>query len=58
MAKFVVEVLPLTNVEPHPNADRLDLAVVGNFRVIVEKGAYRPNDLVAYIPEGRCFRTR
>ena len=44
--------LPLTNVEPHPNADRLDIAVVGNFRVIVPKGAYRPNDLVAYIPEG------
>lgn len=52
MAKFVVEVLPLTNVEPHPNADRLDLAVVGNYRVIVQKDAYRPNDLVAYIPEG------
>ena len=52
MARFMVEVLPLTNVEPHPNADRLDLAVVGNYRVIVPKGTYRPNDLVAYIPEG------
>lgn len=52
MAKFVVEVLPLTTVEPHPNADRLDLAVVGNYRVITPKGEYRPNDLVAYIPEG------
>ena len=38
MATFVVEVLSLTAVEPHPNADRLELAVVGNFRVIVRKG--------------------
>lgn len=52
MAKFVVEVLPLSNVEPHPNADRLDLAVVGAYRVIVQKGEYRPGALVAYIPEG------
>ncbi|MGH2515285.1 MAG: RNA ligase (ATP) [Ktedonobacterales bacterium] len=51
MATFTVEVLPLTDVEPHPNADRLDLAVVGNYRVVVQKGQFRPNDLVAYIPE-------
>jgi hypothetical protein len=29
MATFVVVVLPLTAVERHPNADRLELAVVG-----------------------------
>src|SRR5260370_7359704 len=51
MARFVVEVLRLTNVEPHPNADRLDLAVVGNYRVIVAKGSFHTDDLVAYIPE-------
>ena len=51
MATFVVEVLPLTAVEPHPNADRLELAVVGNYRVIVRKGEFRAGDLVAYIPE-------
>jgi RNA ligase (TIGR02306 family) len=51
MATFVVEVLPLTAVEPHPNADRLELAVVGNYRVIVRKGEFHAGDLVAYIPE-------
>jgi RNA ligase (TIGR02306 family) len=51
VARFVVEVLRLTNVEPHPNADRLDLAVVGNYRVIVAKGSFHTDDLVAYIPE-------
>lgn len=51
MARFLVEVLRLTDVEPHPNADRLDLAVVGNYRVIVAKGSFHTDDLVAYIPE-------
>jgi RNA ligase (TIGR02306 family) len=51
MATFVVEVLSLTAVEPHPNADRLELAVVGNYRVIVRKGEFHAGDLVAYIPE-------
>ena len=55
MATFVVEVLPLTAVEPHPNADRLELAVVGNYRVIVRKGEYRAGDLVAYIPEASAL---
>ncbi|MEO7076562.1 MAG: hypothetical protein ABI068_14810 [Ktedonobacterales bacterium] len=41
MATFRVEVLSLTTVEPHPNADRLDLAVVGNYRVVIPKGQYR-----------------
>ncbi len=51
MATFAVEVLPLRDVEPHPNADRLDLAVVGNYRIIIPKGRYHAGDLVAYIPE-------
>ena len=51
MATLVVEALPLTAVEPHLNAERLELAVVGNIRVIVRKGEYRASDLVAYIPE-------
>ena len=51
MATFEVEVLPLRDVEPHPNADRLDLAVVGNYRIIIPKGRYQAGDLVAYIPE-------
>ncbi len=58
MVRFAVEVLSLANVEPHPNADRLELAVVGNYRVIVGKNAFRPGDLVAYIPEGALLPDR
>lgn len=52
MSTFSVLVTRLTAVEPHPNADRLDLAVVGDYRCVVGKGLYKSGDLVAYIPEG------
>ena len=38
-------------VEPHPNADRLDLAAVGDYRCVVGKGSFKDGDLAAYIPE-------
>lgn len=51
MSAYAVPVLRLTAVEPHPNADRLDLAVVGDYRCVVAKGVYKAGDLVAYVPE-------
>lgn len=48
----LVPVIRLGGIEPHPNADRLDLAVVGDYRCVVGKGLYKGGDLVAYIPEG------
>ncbi len=51
MSTFRVDVLRLTDVVPHPNADRLDLAVVGAFTSVVPKGEYKTGDLIAYIPE-------
>lgn len=50
MSEFAVEVLPI-RIEPHPNADSIELAVVGAYRSVVQKGRYRDGDLVAYIPE-------
>ena len=38
-------------VEPHPNADRLELAGIGGYRAIVLKDQFKTGDLVAYIPE-------
>ena len=51
MAAFESRVYAL-GIEPHPNADRLELAAVGGFRSVVGKGAYANGDLAAYIPEG------
>lgn len=39
-------------IEPHPNADRLELAAIGGYRCVVLKGQFLPGELVAYIPEG------
>lgn len=51
MAHFDVLVRRLDAVEPHPNADRLDLAVVGGYRAVVGKGQFQTGDLIAYLPE-------
>ena len=51
MATFESRIHAL-RIEPHPNADRLELAAVGGFRCIVGKGSFADGDLAAYIPEG------
>ena len=38
-------------VEEHPNADRLEMAVVEGYRCVVGKGDFQSGDLAAYIPE-------
>lgn len=50
MATFEAKVYKLT-IEPHPNADKLELAVVGDYRAIVGKGLYKTGDLGVYIQE-------
>jgi len=39
-------------ITPHPKADRLEIAVVANHRVVVGKGDYQNGDLVLFFPEG------
>lgn len=51
MATFEAKVYKLT-IEPHPNADKLELAVVGDYRAVVGKGLYKTGDLGVYIQEG------
>jgi len=51
LASFAVPVLRLDRVEPHPFADRLDLAVIGGYNAIIGKDQFKAGDLVVYIPE-------
>jgi hypothetical protein len=51
MATFECKVYEL-RIEEHHNADALELAVVGDYRSIVRKGAYATGDMGVYIPEG------
>ena len=38
-------------MEPHPDADRLEIARVGGYACVVAKGQFRTGDLAAHIPE-------
>ena len=38
-------------LEPHPNADALELAAIGGYRAVVKLDEFKDGDLVAYIPE-------
>ena len=50
MSTFDCKVVPIT-ILPHPNAEKLELAQVADYRCVVGKGLYKTGDLVAYIPE-------
>lgn len=54
MSNFKVEILPI-QVIAHPNADALELALVGPtetaYRCVVQKGKFVSGELAAYIPE-------
>lgn len=51
MAQFEVKIYKL-EIEPHPNADRLEIARVGDYKSVVRKDQFKTGDLGAYIPEG------
>ena len=50
MSTFEVTIEQIT-VFPHPDADRLELARVGLYNVVVGKDSYQTGDWVLYIPE-------
>ncbi len=50
MSTFSVKVERI-KVEPHENADALEIARVGDFQSIIRKGQFKTGDLAAYIPE-------
>ncbi len=51
MSSFTVPIKCIRAIEPHPNADAIEFAVIDGYRSIIKKGQFQANDLVAYIPE-------
>ena len=51
MSEFSVPVVTITAVEPIPDADAIELAVVGDYRSVIRKGQYQPGDRAVYLPE-------
>lgn len=56
MATFEVTVVQL-EIEPHPNADKLELAKIGDYRSVVGKDQFKTGDLGIYIPEQSVLPT-
>lgn len=50
MSNTPVEILRLSAVEPHPNADRLEIATVLGTQFVTQKGSLKAGDLVVYFP--------
>lgn len=47
---FKVPITRILEINPHPNADRLALATVYGFQVVVQKDRYKVGDQILYIP--------
>lgn len=47
---FKVPYTTITKIIPHPGADRLELAFIYGFQIVVPKGRYTPGSKVVYIP--------
>lgn len=50
MSSLLVEVCKIKSIEVHPNADRLEIATVKGWNVIIQKGQYKIGDRVVFIP--------
>lgn len=50
MSSLIVEVCSIDQVYEHPNADKLDLAKIKGWQVVIGKGTYKPGDKVVYFP--------
>ena len=55
MSTFEVKLRHIDRVETHPNADKLELVVIGGYRAVVQRGIHKSGDLVLYIPENAVF---
>lgn len=47
---FKVIIESIVEINSHPNAERLELAIVKGWQCVVQKGAFKKGDLCVYIP--------
>ena len=50
MSSLKIEVVEIDSIEPHPNADRLELAKIAGWQCVVRKGEFKAKDRIVYIP--------
>lgn len=50
MSKLVVEVCRISDIIPHPNADKLEICIVKKWQVVSKKGEFSKDELCVYLP--------
>lgn len=55
MSDITVTVQAITDIVPHPNADRLEIAKILGTQTIIGKGQFQRGDLVVYFPPDICL---
>lgn len=50
MSTLKIEVRPILEINPHPNADLLEVAKIGGWDVIIKKETFKVGDLILFIP--------
>lgn len=50
MSDLIVDVCAVDAVKPHPNADKLDVAVIKGWQCVVARGSLKPGERVVYFP--------
>jgi RNA ligase (TIGR02306 family) len=57
MSSLIVPVTKIDELRPHPNADALEIAVVGGWQVVVQKGSFQSGSEVVYFPPDTVLPT-
>ena len=50
MSSLKVEIVTLDRIEPHPNADRLELGFVAGWQIVIPEGVFGLDTLCVYFP--------
>lgn len=50
MSDYKVPLTKILEINPHSGADRLEIATVYGFQVVIPKGKYRVDDTILYVP--------
>lgn len=50
MSELVITPVVISDIKPHPNADRLEICRVGGWDIVSGKGNYHVGDVVVHIP--------
>ncbi len=49
MSTHSVNIVEITDIQPHPNADRLNIVHVSGWNCVVARGQFKPGDRAVYV---------